>query len=325
MKAAVVDEWGKAPIYTEFQDPQARDGAVVAAVEASALTNLTRGLVSGKHYASKEISLPVIPGVDGVARLDDGRRVYTSGLAPYGMMAERTLISSHGGVELPDDVDSVTAAAVPNPGMSAWMSLEHGAAVKPGDHVLVLGATGVTGSMAVQLAKSVFGAGKVVVAGRDTARLDWLRTVGADEAIALGDDDPFARVGALHAERPFDAVLDYLWGTPAERLLAALAGSHPAAHFHATRFIQIGSMAGLTMNLPAGILRGTGIVMSGIGIGSVPPEVLARARTEALPRLFAMLAAGDLHLRTQVRPLADVEQAWTAAEPSGTRVVLTPL
>jgi NADPH:quinone reductase-like Zn-dependent oxidoreductase len=119
-------------------------------------------------------------------------------------------------------------------------------------------------------------------------------------------------------------VLDYLWGAPAERLLTALADSHPSAHYHATRFVQIGSMAGLTMNLPAGILRSTGLTLSGVGIGSVPPEVLGRARQEALPRLFDMVAAGQLHLSTQVRPRAEVEQAWTAAEPSGTRVVLTP-
>jgi NADPH:quinone reductase-like Zn-dependent oxidoreductase len=324
MKAAVVDEWGRAPVYTDFPDPVARDGAVVAAVEASALTNLTRGLMSGKHYASKEIQLPAVPGMDGVARLEDGRRVYTGALAPYGMMAEQTLISPHGTFAVPDGVDSVTAAAVPNPGVSAWMSLEYAAAVKPGDHVLVLGATGVTGAMAVQLAKSVFGAGAVVAVGRDTTRLDWLRTVGADDAIALGDDEPFARVSELHAQRPFDAVLDYLWGEPAERLLTALADSHPSAHYHATRFVQIGSMAGLTMNLPAAILRSTGIVLSGVGIGSVPPDVLGRARVEALPRMFDMVAAGQLHLSTLTRSLADVEQVWNAAEPSGTRVVLTP-
>ncbi|MGH7291408.1 MAG: quinone oxidoreductase family protein [Myxococcota bacterium] len=324
MKAAVVENWGLAPVYQDFPEPAARDGQVVAAVEASALTNLSRGLMSGKHYASREIQLPAIPGVDGVARLDDGRRVYTGALAPYGMMAERTLINPAGAIELPDGVDSVTAAAIPNPGMSAWMSLEYAAAVKPGDRVLVLGATGVTGSTATQLAKSVFGAGHVVVMGRDATRLDWLRTVGADEAIALGDEDAFARVGALHGERPFDAVLDYLWGTPAEHVLAALSDSHPAAHHHATRFIQIGSMAGLTMTLPAGILRSTGITMSGVGLGSVPPEVLGRARIEALPKLFTMVAGGQLQLRVQTRRLADVEQAWTAAEPSGTRVVLVP-
>jgi NADPH:quinone reductase-like Zn-dependent oxidoreductase len=324
MKAAVVQQWGQTPAYTDHPEPEPRDGATVATVEASALTNLARGLMSGKHYASKEIQLPAIAGFDGVARLDDGRRVYTGALAPYGMMAERTLVSTAGAIELPDHVDSVTAAAIPNPGMSAWMALEYGAAAKPGDHVLVLGATGVTGSIAVQLAKSAFGAGRVVVAGRDTTRLDWLRTVGADDAIALKSEDLGARVGALHAERPFDAVLDYLWGEPAEVVIAALAGTHPAAHFHATRFVQIGSMAGMTMTLPAGILRSTGITLSGIGLGSVPADVMVRARTEALPRLFDMVATGRLHLRTQARPLAEVGDAWNAAEPSGTRVVLVP-
>ena len=323
MKAAVVNEWGKAPVYADYPEPEIRDGAVISAVEASALTNISRGIASGKHYASKGIQLPMIPGVDGVVRFDDGRRAYTGALARYGMMAERTLVDPNGVVELPEGVDSVTAAAIPNPGTSAWMSLEHAAKVTSGDHVLVLGATGVTGSIAVQLAKSVFGAGRVVVAGRDTARLQWLQdTAGADDAIALGSEDLGARVAALHAERPFDAVLDYLWGEPAAQVLTALAGQ--LAAYHATRFVQIGSMAGPTMNLDAGILRSTAITMSGVGIGSVPPNVLARIRTEALPRLFAMVASGALHLRTQARPLADVEQVWTSAEPSGTRVVLTP-
>jgi NADPH:quinone reductase-like Zn-dependent oxidoreductase len=324
MKAALVEAWGQAPVYTDHPEPVARSGAVVATVEASALTNLTRGIVSGKHYASKEIQLPAIPGVDGVARLDDGTRVYTGAVKPYGMMAERTVVDTAGALVLPADVDSVTAAAVPNPGMSAWMALDYAASVKPGDHVLVLGATGVTGSMAVQLATSAFGAGRVVVAGRDTSRLEWLRTVGADDAITLGADDLGARVAQMHGERPFDVVLDYLWGEPAEKVLEAISSAYSSAHFHQTRFVQIGSMAGPTMTLPAGVLRGTGIILSGMGIGSVPPEVMMRARTEALPQLFTMVADGRLHLRVQAKPLADVEQVWTTAEPSGTRIVLVP-
>lgn len=324
MKAALVTQWGETPTYTDVPDPAPREGAAVADVEASALTNLTRGIMSGKHYASKEIQLPAIPGVDGIARLADGRRIYTGALAPYGMMAQRTLVDPRAGVEVPDHVDSVVAAAVPNPGMSAWMALSYAAEVKPGHHVLVLGATGVTGSMAVQLANSVFGAAKVVVAGRDTGRLEWLRTAGAHDAIALGSEDLGARVAELHAHRPFDAVLDYLWGEPAEQTLTALANSHPAAHHHATRFVQIGSMAGPTLELDAGVLRSTGITLCGVGIGSVPPEVLLQTRAEALPKLFALVAAGELELRTQARPLSDVAQVWTAAGPSGTRMVLTP-
>lgn len=138
----------------------------------------------------------------------------------------------------------MTAAALPNPGISAWTALAHAAAVKPGDHVLVLGATGVTGSMAVQLATAMFGAGTVVAAGRNTERLAWLRSAGAHATIAMGEQDLGAAVAQMHAERPFDAVLDYLWGEPAAEVLTALAGSHPAAHYHPTRFVQIGSMAG---------------------------------------------------------------------------------
>lgn len=240
------------------------------------------------------------------------------------MMAERALINPDAATPLPDSVDPVTAAAIPNPGLSAWMSLDYAGQVKPGAHVLVLGGTGVTGSVAVQLAKSVFGAEHIVVAGRNVERLQWLRTVGADDVIALGADDLGGRVGAAHRERPFDAVLDYLWGAPAETVLTALAASHSAAHYHRTRFVQIGAMAGPTMTLPAGILRSNGITLSGMGLGSVPFDVLTVARNERLPRLLAMVAAGELHIATKQRPLAEVADAWSRPEPSGRRVVLTP-
>lgn len=184
MKAALVTEWGSHPVYTDVPEPAPRDGAEVVTVEASALTNLTRALISGKHYASKEIQLPAVPGVDGVARLADGRRIYTGALGYSGMMAERALVDPRGGIVVPEHVDSVTAAALPNPGISAWTALAHAAAVKPGDHVLVLGATGVTGSMAVQLATTMFGAETVVAAGRNTERLAWLRSASAGSASA---------------------------------------------------------------------------------------------------------------------------------------------
>ncbi|HYB39302.1 MAG TPA: zinc-binding dehydrogenase [Mycobacterium sp.] len=324
MKAAVIEALGRPPVYGDFPDPSERDGAVVATVEAAALTNLARGLVSGSHYASASLPLPSVAGVDGVARLADGRRVYSAAMSPYGMMAERTLIDPRTAVDVPDGLDAVTAAAVPNPGMSAWMSLEHAAQVRPEHHVLVLGATGVTGSLAVQLAKIAFGVARVVAVGRDPDRLEWLRGAGADDVIRLGSDDLRARVAAAHGDRPFDAVLDYLWGEPAEQVLAALSNQELLAAFHATRFVQVGSMAGAEIRLPAGIPRSAGITLSGLGPGSVPLEVLVRARTEALPRLFTMAAGGQLQLTTQRESLAHVEAVWTRREPSGTRVVFTP-
>src|SRR5262249_29607688 len=148
--AAVVEALGQPPVYTDFPEPADRDGAVVASVAAAALTNLVRGLVSGSHYASSGIALPSVAGVDGVAGLADGRLVYTGAVSPYGMMAERALIEPHAAVDVPDGLDAVTAAAAPNPGMSAWASLEHCAQAQPEHHLLVLGATGVTGALAVQ-------------------------------------------------------------------------------------------------------------------------------------------------------------------------------
>lgn len=324
MKAAVIEALGQAPVYADFPEPEARDDALVATVEAAALTNLTRGLASGKHYGSSGLVLPGVAGVDGVARLADGRRVYGTAVSPYGMMAERTLMPPGRTVELPDGIDSVLAAAAPNPGVSAWVSLRHAAGVRPEHHVLVLGATGVTGSLAVQLAKTEFGVQRVVAVGRDAGRLDWLRSVGADEVIRLGHDDLAARVAAAHRDRPFDAVIDYLWGEPAEQVLAALGNQGLGAVAHATQFVQVGTMAGPTINLAGGILRSAAVTLRGVGLGSVPMELLRQANQEFLPRLFGMLAGGQVQLTTQRQPLADVERVWTQREPSGTRVVFTP-
>jgi NADPH:quinone reductase-like Zn-dependent oxidoreductase len=320
MKAAVVKALGTPPVYADFPDPQDRDGAVVATVEAAALKNLDRVMVSGKHYSGAHLPLPMVAGVDGVARLDDGRLVYANARPPYGMMAEKTLINPAAAIEVPEGIDPVLAAAVPNPALSVWLSFEHRARIRPGQHVLVLGATGVTGSLAVQLAKAAFGAGRVVAAGRNEARLEWLQKMGADAVINLGTDDLGPRVAAEHRAQPFDVVLDYLWGTPAEQVLAALGN----ASFHVTRFVQIGDMAGPKVSLPAGILRSAGIELVGMGFGSVPAEALTRAAVDHLPRLFEMVAGGQLHLQTQRQPLSRVEDLWTGREASGSRVVLVP-
>ena len=324
MKAAVINALGQPPVYADFPDPQPTGAGTVATVKAAALKNLDRALVSGSHYGSAKIPLPSVAGVDGVAALGDGRLVYTSAVPPYGMMAERTLIDPSKAVELPARIDPVLAAAVPNPGLSAWMSLEHNAGVRPGQHVLVLGATGVTGALAVQLAKLVFNVGRVVVVGRNPERLEWLLGVGADEVIQLGTDDLGDRIGAAHRAQPFDVVLDYLWGEPAEQVLAVLSNSSLGAQFHATRYVEVGQMAGPTITLAAGVLRSAGIVLTGFGLDTVPADVLARVGTDYLPRLFALAAAGELQLVTQQRPLSEVGDTWTGREPSGTRVVFIP-
>jgi NADPH:quinone reductase-like Zn-dependent oxidoreductase len=321
MKAAVVKALGTPPVYADFPDPQDRDSAVVAKVEAAALKNLDRVLISGKHYSGADLPLPMVAGVDGVARLDDGRLVYANVRPPYGMMAEKTLVNPATAIEVPEGIDPLLAAALPNPALSAWLSFEHRAHIRPGQHVLVLGATGVTGAIAVQLAKAAFGAGSVVAAGRNTSRLEWLQTVGADAVINMGTDDLGARVAAEHRAQPFDVVLDYLWGTPAEQALAALGN---AAAFHVTRFVQVGDMAGPHVTLPAGTFRSAGIELVGMGMGSVPADAVTRAAVDHLPRLFEMVAGGTLHLQTDRQPLSEVETVWRARQAAGSRVVLVP-
>jgi hypothetical protein len=132
------------------------------------------------------------------------------------------------------------------------------------------------------------------------------------------------RLAAEHKAHPFDAVLDFVWGPPAEGVFAALTNSSLSADFHATRFVQIGAMAAPTITLSAGAVRGSGIELVGLGPSSLSRDILSRTWTELLPALFAMANDGILAVDPRPHPLNEVEALWTATEPSGTRVVLVP-
>lgn len=328
MKAAVLDQVGQPPRYAEVDEPVATGKLVVAEVRAAALKNIERSLADGTHYGSRQLKLPSLVGLDAVVTLPDGRRVYTGSTPPGGAIAERMLVDPDLVAELPESIDDASAAALPNAATSAWFALEYAGALRPGESVLVLGGTGVTGSLAAQLAKHRFGAGRVVVAGRDAARLGVLARRGADAAIGIGgsgaDEDITAAVRTLHAEQPFDVVLDYLWGPPAEQTLRALSGEDLAGGYHRTRYVQIGEMAGATIELPASALRSAGIELLGQGGGSVPREAFGKILPEILPALFAMLADGSVAVDTRTRALSEVADAWAESVPSGVRVVFTP-
>lgn len=326
MRAVVVDEAGQVPQCRELPEPEVPEGRVLARVRAAAVKNIERMLVAGTHYGSGRTAFPSRVGLDAVVELPDGRRVYARAAPPVGAMAEYLPVDPAQVVDVPDGVSDADAAAVPNAAASAWCSLEHAARIRPGQSVLVLGGTGVTGGFAVQLAKRRFGAGRVSVAGRSGPRLERLRELGADAAVRIGDDSSALTeaVHAAHGEHPFDLVLDYLWGAPAEAVLRALANDDMGAAFHRTRFVQIGETAGPTVELPASVLRSAGVELIGQGAGSVPREAFARIGTEILPELFAMLAEGGLAVETAVRPLAEVAEAWTEPAPSGVRTVLVP-
>lgn len=326
MKAAVIDRLGEAPQCRDIPELVTPDGWVTGRVRAAAIKNIERMLVAGTHYGSGTVTMPAQVGLDAVVELPDGRRVYTGATPPAGAMAEHVPVDPALSIAVPLGVDDASAAALPNAGISAWFALEYAGQLRPGQTVLVLGGTGVTGSLAVQLAKQRFGADHVVAVGRNAARLEQLRALGADSVICIEDDAAGLAdaVRELRAEHPLDLVLDYLWGAPAEQTLRALANDDLAANFQRTRFVQIGETAGPTLELPAAVLRSAGVELVGQGAGSVPHEAFGRITSEILPALFEMLAAGNLTVKTRTMPLDQVEKAWTEPTSSGERIVLVP-
>lgn len=323
MKAAVIHQLGQVPAYETFPDPQPQTPQERRMrVTAASIKNLDKYRAAGHHYDAHKV-LPAVAGVDGVGVLEDSTRVYSSGHT--GMIAEQAIITEGRYVPLPDHVDDVTAAALPNPGLSAWFSLEYRARVQPGETVFILGATGITGKLAIQLAK-YFGAGKVIAAGRNPKALESLYALGADETISLLQDDAALKqnIQTLHASTPFDVVIDYTWGHPTEVMLDALTGTSLLATGNRIRYVTVGEMAGPTITLKSGTLRSTPIELLGVGGGSVPKEEIGRAMTEVLPKLFSLAAEGRIRIDTEAIPLANVSEAWTRGDVDGKRIVIVP-
>ena len=320
MKAAVLHELGKAPRFEEFAEPAAGEDEAVVRVRAASLKAVDKQLASGSHYASPR-ELPVVCGVDGVGDLEDGVRVYFGGPKwPYGAMAERTVVPRAFCFPVPSSIDDDTAAALPNPGVSAWLSLTHRAKLAPGESVLILGATGVTGQLSVQIAK-LLGAKRVIGAGRNERVLSKLHELGADAAIQIDQPgnslkDAFAREAG---DAGFDVIIDYLWGRPTEALLAAMTKSGFAAATKETRLVQVGESAGPTISLPAAVLRSMSLTILGTA-GMPPREVLA----DAMQQVMSQAAHGELRIETERVPLADIEMAWQRQQRPGSRIVVVP-
>ncbi len=319
MKAAVLHALGKAPRCEEFAEPAAGKDEAVVRVRAASLKAIDKQLASGSHYASPR-ELPVVCGTDGVGELEDGTRVFFGGpRRPYGAMAERTVAPRAFCFPVPPSIDDDTAAALPNPGVSAWLSLTHRAKLAAGETALILGATGVTGQLAVQIAK-LLGAKRVIGAGRNARVLGRLREMGADATIQLdqaGDSlkEAFAREAG---DAGFDVVIDYVWGRPTETLLAAITKSEFAVVTKETRLVQVGESAGPTIALPAAVLRSTALTI--LGTAGIPPrEVLV----DAMQQVMARAARGELRIETERVPLVDIEKAWQRHE-SGRRIVVVP-
>jgi len=310
VKAAVVRELGKPPRFDTFDTPVARTGETIVSVMAAAASPLAVSRVQGRHY-SADTALPFVAGVDGVGRTSDGRSVYFSFVRPpFGSMAELAPVATRYTIPLPDGLDPTVAAAAAVPGMSCWVPLTGRARPRAGESVLVNGATGVSGRMAVQVAKHL-GVSTVIATGRNEAKLREVGGLGADVVLPLGQPADTLRAAVREAARRshLGVVLDYLWGPSAETILEALGGPDAPRGASPVRFVQVGTVSGPTITLPGATLRSSGVEILGTGLGSVEsPDLMA-----GIGEFLRALASARFQIDTEVHPLSEVERVWDRA------------
>ena len=321
MKAAVLYSKEEMPRYVDIPEPlvQTNDELLVS-VKAVALKHLDKSRAKGTHYstAGSKQDAKVIGG-DGVCLLPDGSRVYALGAG--GMMAEKAIVDKDRIVPLPPGLDDATAAALPNAVFGAAMALRFRAGIEPGDTVLVNGATGFTGRVAVQIARH-YGAKKIIVTGRNPQSLKELTGLGADEVISLRQtDEQFAtQLRQLHQNTPIDVIIDYLWGHTAEIILASLKGI--GSFTPGTRFVSVGSITGDLIQLSAANLRSVDLQLSGSGLGSWTKSQVRTLFTDILPEMFQLAVDQKLKIETQNVALRDIETLWDMDVPDGKRLVV---
>jgi NADPH:quinone reductase-like Zn-dependent oxidoreductase len=321
MKAAVMYPKWDLPQYEDFPEPVIKnEDEILVSVKAVALKHFDKATASGKHYASdspKEGGRVI--GGDGVFLLNDGTRVYGMGVS--GTIAEKATISKERTVKLPAGLSDVVAAALPNAVIGAAMGLRFKADIQPGEVVLINGATGFTGRIAVQIAKH-YGAKKIIVTGRNSKSLDDLLSLGADEAIALSlsDEELMVRLKEIHALSPIHVIIDYLWGHSAELILAALKGKGSITS--KTRFVSVGAMTGDLIQLSAANLRSTNLQLTGSGLGSWSKEQIRSLFIEILPEMFQLAAEGYLVIETKEVKLIDIAELWNIDVRGGQRLVV---
>ncbi|MGI4834012.1 MAG: quinone oxidoreductase family protein [Janthinobacterium lividum] len=323
MKAAILYSPGDLPQYADVAEPLVQDAdELLLTVTAAALKNLDRSQAKGTHYSTTtaDAQPPArIIGGDAVGTLPDGTRVYALGSS--GTLAERARIDRRRLVQLPAGLDDATAAALPNAVIGAAMALRFRAGLQPGDTVLINGATGVTGRVAVQLAK-LYGARRVIATGRNPASLQALKSLGVDEVISLQQPDETLvdQLRTLHAATPLDVIIDYVWGHSAELLLRALRGT--GTFTHRVRFVSVGTVAGDSVTLSGATLRSVDLQLSGSGLGSWSREQVGQLFTTILPEALQWAAEGRLLVETVTVRLHDIGHVWDLDVPAGKRLVV---
>ncbi len=297
VRAAILSAYGDVPSPGEFDLPAAADGQEVVDVEVAGLNPIDVSLASGTFYAGAP-ALPYVVGREGVGRTAAGARAYFDGpVPPSGSIAARALVASSSLLPVPGDVDAGVAVACGIAGLAAWLALEWRAELRPGETVLVLGAGGTVGRIAVQAAK-LLGAGRVVAAGRDAGTLADLASGGADATVQIDAVDDLAAALRDACEGGPNVTVDPVWGAPA-------AAAVDAAAFGA-RHVQLGQSAGATAELSSRSVRGKLMSILGHTNFAAPAEVKA----DAFARMVAHAAAGEIQVEVERVPLDAIADAW---------------
>jgi NADPH2:quinone reductase len=317
MRAAVVAALGSRPVPKDVDEPQRAEGEALVQVTAAPINPVDVSIAAGRFYGGSP-DVPYVAGKEAVGRVLEsdsvatGTRVYVAG-SSSGTMAERTVANDEQLVdELPDEVEDPLASCFGIAGLAGWLAVEWRGKVKEGETVLVLAASGVVGSIALQAAK-LLGAGRVVAAARNPRGLERARELGADATVRLDEHDDLTAAFIEAAGGELDLTIDPLWGEPA------------AAASRATRFggrlVQLGQSASKEATFESGVVRGRVLSILGHTNGAAPPEV----RADAYRRMLRHAAAGELHVDYEVLPLDRVTEAWERQEASPNRkLVLAP-
>jgi NADPH2:quinone reductase len=311
MRAAVIRRPGDTPALEQFADPQPGPGLSVGTLVAAALNPLDV-LIAGDQLPFRPLQPPSVAGYEAVVQLGDGTRWYLAGPpAPYGTLAELVPVPDSAGFGVPADVDPGLAAALGVAGLVGWISLDYRAHLQAGETVLVLGAGGAAGQLALQSAR-ILGAGRVVGAARGKA-LGQVADLGADAVVNLAADQGIDAGLAAAAPGGYDVIVDFLWGASA-----------PYAMNHANvgaRYIQVGSAAGATATITASAIRNKLLTVIGQGTVGTPADV----RRAAYAQLMRHAADGKFTLDLERTRLADISPTWERLKAGSPRkLVVTP-
>jgi NADPH:quinone reductase len=315
MRAVVIDEIGQPPRVRDMPEPTVAPDETRFELVAAPLNPLDLQVASGRFYAGHP-PLPFVPGAEAVARVaegeDGGRLVHAFGgglgVARSGTAAEQFVAGpSTPLLDVPDGADPAIAAALGIAGVAGWAPLSWRAPVRAGETVLVLGATGTAGTIAVQAARAL-GAGRIVAAGRDRERLAKLANL-VDATVALDEPDLPEKLREA-CDGGADLVYDPLWGAPLE---AAVMATNDEA-----RIVHLGTAAGMTATLPSGPVRGKRLEILGFSNFGLPRAVLA----DVYRTLVTAAIEGTVHIDIRRFPLEEAPQAWEALRSGGTKVVL---